>query len=131
MALTITISDIRRLITWIHPAVLQACWDYAHVYYIYGCTYTYNIIYQKTLWTYMCNRCSFLCLLMSIPVCLFWTYIWHIQWRWSPYVHILCGLLSSDSSPIYKKCCHVFAHSYTLDDNLEHPMDNELALFTP
>ncbi len=30
--------------------------------------------------------------------------IWNIQWRWSLYVRILCGLLSCDSSPICKKC---------------------------
>ncbi len=33
-----------------------------------------------------------------------WTCIWNIQWRWSLYVRILCGLLSCDSSPICKKC---------------------------
>ncbi len=32
-------------------------------------------------------------LLMSILFCLFWLYIWNIQWRWSLYVYILCGLL--------------------------------------
>ncbi len=36
--------------------------------------------------------------------CLFWTCIWNIQWRWSLYVHILCGLLWCDSSPMCKKC---------------------------
>ncbi len=37
---------------------------------------------------------------MSIQFCLFWTYIWNIQWRWSVYVHTLCGLLSCYCSPI-------------------------------
>ncbi len=43
-------------------------------------------------------------------------------------MHILCGLLSCDSSPICKKRCCVFAHHYTLDDGLECPMDFELSL---
>ncbi len=55
---------------------------------------------------------------MSTLFCLFWTYIWSIQWRCSFCVHILSGLLSCDSSRICKKCC-VFAHCYTFDDELE------------
>ncbi len=43
-------------------------------------------------------------------------------------IRILHGLLSCDSSRICKKCCHVFAHCYTLDDNSEHPMDYDLSL---
>ncbi len=62
------------------------------------------------------------------PVFSFWMYIWNIQWRWSLYIPILCGLLSCDSISICKKCCHVFAHHYTHDENLERPMFYELFL---
>ncbi len=34
---------------------------------------------------------------------MFWICIWNIQWRWSIYICILCGVLSCDSSPICKK----------------------------
>ncbi len=47
------------------------------------------------------------------------------------YVHILCGWLLCDSSLpmlICKKCCCVFPHCYTVDDDSEYPMDNELSL---
>ncbi len=47
--------------------------------------------------------CYSRCLLMLILFCLFWTYIWNIQWRWSIYLHILHDLLSCDNSPICKK----------------------------
>ncbi len=43
-------------------------------------------------------------LLILILSCLFWTCIWNIQWRWSLYIHIFCGLLSCDSTPICKTC---------------------------
>ncbi len=33
-----------------------------------------------------------------------------------------------DSSPMCKKCCSVFANHYTLDDDLECPLDYELSL---
>ncbi len=46
----------------------------------------------------------FMCLLMSILFCLFWTYIWNIQWRWSLYICVLCSLLSCDRSSMCKKC---------------------------
>ncbi len=46
----------------------------------------------------------FLCPLMLIMICLFWTYIWNIQWSWSFYVCLLCGVLLYDSNPICKKC---------------------------
>ncbi len=72
--------------------------------------------------------CCFYCLLMLILFSLFWTYIWNIQWRWSLYVQILCGLLSCDINPIYNKCCHVFAHRYTHDYDSECSMDYELPL---
>ncbi len=45
--------------------------------------------------------------------------------------HMKCivhGLLSRDSSLICKKCCHVFTHRYTLDDDSECPMDYETSL---
>ncbi len=72
--------------------------------------------------------CCLQCLLMLILFCLFWTYIWNIQWRWSLYIHILCDLSSFDSKPICKKCCHIFAHHYALDDESECPMNYELSL---
>ncbi len=62
------------------------------------------------------------------PFYLFSTYIWNIQWRWSLHKRTLCGLLSCDSSPMCRKCCCVFAHNYTLDDDSEHPMDYVLYL---
>ncbi len=57
--------------------------------------------------------CCFWCLLVLILFCLFWTYIWNIQWKWSLYVCILHGFLLSDNSSICKKCC-VFAYLYSL-----------------
>ncbi len=42
---------------------------------------------------------------------------------------ILCGLLSCDCSPLCKKCCCVFAHHYTLNDDFEFPMDYQLSIF--
>ncbi len=43
-----------------------------------------------------------------------WTCIWNIQWMWSLYVHILCGLLSLDGISICKKCWSVSLHTFTL-----------------
>ncbi len=45
-------------------------------------------------------------------------------------IHILHGLLTHDSNPMCKKCCLVFAHSYTIGDNPECSMDLELPLPT-
>ncbi len=59
---------------------------------------------------------------------LFWTCIWNIQWRRSLYICILHGLLLYDKSPICQKCCRVFSHHYTVDDDSECPMDYELSL---
>ncbi len=42
----------------------------------------------------------FTCLLVLMLFCLFWTGIWNIQWRWSHYVRILCGLLISYDSHV-------------------------------
>ncbi len=53
------------------------------------------------------------CLLIMILFCLFSTYIWNIQWRWSFYVHLLRGLLLCDSSPICMKWC-LSLHTVTL-----------------
>ncbi len=55
----------------------------------------------------------FLCLLMSIRFCLFWTYICNMQW-WTCflYVCILCGLLPCGSSPMF---------TFTLLDDSECP----------
>ncbi len=60
-------------------------------------------------------KTSFHCLLSLIFVTFFihWPLspavsMWTIQWRWSFYIRILCGLLLFDSSPISKKCCCVF-----------------------
>ncbi len=45
-----------------------------------------------------------------------------------PLCNILCGLLSCYSSPKCKKCCRLFTHCYTVHDNLDHQMYNELSL---
>ncbi len=47
----------------------------------------------------------FLCLLILIVFYLFWTIIWNRQWRWSLYIHILCGLLLCGSGLICKCFC--------------------------
>ncbi len=47
---------------------------------------------------------------------------------WTLYVHILCGLLSSDSSPYVRSVDHMFAFLYTLDEDSERPMDYESSL---
>ncbi len=44
------------------------------------------------------------------------------------YIHILCGLLSCDNSPMCKKCCCLIAHCYTFDADSQRPMDYELSL---
>ncbi len=49
--------------------------------------------------------------------------------EWSLFICILYGLLSCDTSPICKKCCCIFAHCYTLDDDSERPID--CILFSP
>ncbi len=41
---------------------------------------------------------------MTILFCLFWTYIWNIQWRWSFYVQILCFLKQVTAMIMCKKC---------------------------
>ncbi len=56
-------------------------------------------------------------------VCLFWTYIWNIQWRWSLYVHILCGLLSSDS--MFNTCWSPLCSCWWF----RMPLGYELAVF--
>ncbi len=48
-------------------------------------------------------KTSFHSLLWFTFVTIWFIALWKIQWRQSLYVHILCGLLSCDSSPICKK----------------------------
>ncbi len=50
------------------------------------------------------------------------------SWSYSIWLSLRCGLLSCDSSSICKRCCHVFALHYILEDDLECPMDYELPL---
>ncbi len=44
-----------------------------------------------------------------------------VQWRWSFYVHIMCGLLSCDSSPVCTKCSYIFTYLCTLADDSKCP----------
>ncbi len=53
----------------------------------------------------------------------------YIQWRWSSYVHIVCGLLLCDSSPIYKMCC-CLSHRYTLSDDWQRLIDCQFSLLS-
>ncbi len=56
----------------------------------------------------------FLCLLMLIIFCLFWTSILNIQWSWSFYVYIYFIFLSCDSSRMCKNywlCLCTLLHS--------------------
>ncbi len=64
------------------PAFIHCCYFYDSMAFVSGC---------------------FLCLLVSILFCLLWIYMWNIQWKWSHYIHELCGWLSCDSSPMCKK----------------------------
>ncbi len=45
-----------------------------------------------------------------------------------PLCTYIVWFLSCDNSSMCKKCCCVFAHRYTLDDDSEHPMDHEISL---
>ncbi len=51
------------------------------------------------------DRKNFLIDCFVLMFCLFWTYIWNIQWKWLLYVRILCGLLLCD--------CHHTCKKYT------------------
>ncbi len=70
------------------------------------CLLSFTFVTFLILWPLSSAASSVL--LISILSCLFWNCIWNIQWRWSLYIHILCGLLSCDSSPICKKCWSCF-----------------------
>ncbi len=92
-----------------------------------------NTLYIYLLWLpFWFFGLSHLLFLVSLDIdaffCLFRTSIWNIQWRWSLYVRILCGLFSCDSSPYVRSAGHVFAYLYTLDDDSECPMDYETSL---
>ncbi len=88
-----------------------------------------KILIQITINSVPLTFDSFQCLLMlNLFFGLFWIYILNIQWRWSLCVCILCGLLSCDSSHICKKCCCVFGHRHTLDDNSDYSMEYKLSL---
>ncbi len=66
----------------------------------------------------------------NVSWCLFWTYIWNIQWRCSHYVRMLCGLLVCDSNPDMSE---LFLCLYTLLDSQRNfrMLKGILALFTP
>ncbi len=62
-----------------------------------------------------------------------WTYMRNIQWKWPLNVCILRGLLLRDSSPMCKKCCCVFVHRNTLDNDSERTISSlySLKVFLP
>ncbi len=72
----------------------------------------------------------------NIQWCMLWLHDLHVAWLLGyfdvTWLHgcILCGLLLCDISSICKKCCCVVAHHYTLDINLESPMDYQLSLLS-
>ncbi len=76
-------------------------------------------------WIFSLSLCITVNVTISASTC-----IWNIQWRWSLYVHILCGLLSCYviAAPYVRSVGDVFAYLYTLNDDLECPIYYETSL---
>ncbi len=84
-------------------------------------TYFHSLCYLSDSLTFTSNW--FLCLLISILFCLFWTCIWNIQWtwwRWSVYVCISFICYRMIAVPCVRSVGCVFAHIYTPVDNSEY-----------